>query len=280
MRIDSPRGAGWQPRLSTSPLSNFSASLSRYAAIFLIFLFFPQQASTELLVAAAADLAPLQASLTQGFAKVSTEKLTFTFGSSGMLARQIEHGAPYDVYLSANQAFVDELIASGHVTADSLRRYAVGRLALWSKRGDLRSVSDLGSASVRHVALPNPRHAPYGMAAKELLEKQGLWDVLEPKVIYAQNVRQAFEFADSGNADAVITAWTMVFGKGGILLSDEWHAPIIQAAGIVRRSPRQDAAARFLEFLTGKDGLRILTENGLFPPTPSGAPGRRPPSGR
>jgi molybdate transport system substrate-binding protein len=183
-----------------------------------------------------------------------------------MLARQIQQGAPYDVYLSANEGFVRDLVRSGHVVADSVRFYAYGRIALWSKRRAIQSLSELLDNRVLHVAIANPTHAPYGMAAREALKNQLIWDKLKPKLVYGENVRQAFEYAHSGNADAVITAWTLVFDRGGILLPGKWHRPIRQAGGVVKASRQQQAARRFLTFLAGSEGGKLLRKGGLFVP--------------
>lgn len=216
-----------------------------------------------MLVAAAADLVPLQDPLAQAF---SHPKIRLTFGSSGLLARQIQQGAPYDVYLSANKKFVTDLVASGHVLSDSLRVYAYGRLGLWSRNGSIRDLAALVRPGIRHLALPNPVHAPYGLAARQALESRKLWKLLEPRIVYAENVRQALQYGESGNAEAVITAWSLVFDKGAVLLPEEWHAPIRQAAGIVKTTRQPDAARRFLEFLTSPAGQELLRRYGLFPP--------------
>jgi molybdate transport system substrate-binding protein len=236
-----------------------------------------QQNDGSLLIAAAADMAPLETGLAQGFRQVTGQQLTFVLAASGMLARQIQQGAPYDVYLCANQRFVQDLVKSGDILADSVTIYAYGRIALWSKSGEVRSLSDLLDKSMLHLAIANPAHAPYGMAAREALKNRGLWDALQPKLIYGQNVRQALEFAESGNADAVVTSWTLVFNKGGVLLPEKWHQPIRQTGGVVKSSRHRDLAGQFLEFLTGEPGRRLLRDHGLLPPTPSGVPGRKRP---
>ena len=141
-----------------------------------------------------------------------------------MLARQIENGAPYDVYLSA-------------------RVYGLGRVAIWSKDGSIGKLSDLGS--VRRLSLPNPAHAPYGVAARQALEKEGIWKSLEARIVYAENVRQALQFTESGNVDAAITAWSLVFDRGGILIPAGLHAPIRQAAGVVAASSNRTLLSRY-----------------------------------
>jgi len=218
--------------------------------------------AAELLVAAAADVVRLEQPLREGFRKAAGGQIRFVFGSSGMLARQIENGAPYDVYLSANERFVHDLAAQGKLDPQSVRVYALGRVAIWSKDPSIRKLSDLGS--VRRLSLPNPAHAPYGVAARQALEKEGTWKNLEARVVYAENVRQALQFAETGNVDAAITAWSLVFDRGGILIPAGLHAPIRQAAGVVTSSSNRALASRFLDYLSSPDGRALLCRYGLF----------------
>lgn len=218
----------------------------------------------ELIVAAAADLAPLEKQLTEAFLKETGIRTRFSLGSSGMLARQIANGAPYDLYLSANEGFVKELMDAGQLDPATVRHYATGRLGLWSASGKVKTIKDLEATKL--IAMANPKHAPYGMAAEELLKREGSFGQLQSKLVLAENVRQAYEFARTGNADAVVTSWTMLFDKGGILLPDSGHKPIRQSGGVVKRSKNQEGARRFLAFLTGPKGQEILQAGGLFPP--------------
>ena len=216
--------------------------------------------AADLLVAAASDLAPLSAAIEKNFGKVR-----FSFASSGSLARQIENGAPFDVFLSASDQYVQELAASGSIDPSSVAVYALGRIALWSPNGAVRELKDLKKTPVKHLAIANPQHAPYGLAARQALEKNNLWKAIEPKIVYGENVRQALQFAESGNADAVITSWTLLIGRG-ILLPADLHAPIRQTAGIVKSSANAAAARQFLSFLISRQGRKILADGGLFPP--------------
>lgn len=236
--------------ISTLLLLNLSVPLSRAAG--------------PILVAAAADLAPLSEELSQSFAKSTGGAARFTFAASGLLARQIAQGAPYDVYLSANEAFVKQLEESGGLLKDSVRQYARGRIALWAKRDDrIRSLQDLAAAGVRHVAIANPAHAPYGAAARDALKHQGLWEKLSAKIVYGENVQQTLQYAETGNADAAITAWSLVLHRGGKLLPEEWHSPIRQVGGVVSGSRKEKAARQFMMFLTGKEGRAILRRFGF-----------------
>jgi molybdate transport system substrate-binding protein len=221
--------------------------------------------AADLIVAAASDLAPLASNLETAFAKSSGVKVRFTLASSGSLAHQIEQGAPFDVFLSANDQYVAELAASGRIDAASVEVYAQGRIALWSLTTTIRSLEDLKKPEVKHVAIPNPEHAPYGVAARKALESRGVWKDVEAKIVYGENVRQALQFAESGNADAVITSWTLLRGRG-ILLPATWHSPIRQAAGVVQSSTQKSSALSFLKFLVSADGRKILDAGGLFAP--------------
>jgi len=244
--------------LSTILLSNFSHVLSTCLAA--------QARAPVLLVAAAADLAPIEQPLARAFERATGIRIRFVVGSSGMLSRQIEQGAPYDVFLSANQKYVADLAAAGRLAPDSVRSYAQGRIALWSKDGRIQRLEDLLGPRILHLAIANPVHAPYGAAAREALENQGLWKELQPRIVFGENVRQALQYAQSGNVEAVITAWSLVFRQGGVLLPENLHSPIRQTGGVVATSRQAGAARRFLDFLVGPEGRMVLQANGLFPP--------------
>jgi molybdate transport system substrate-binding protein len=212
--------------------------------------------AADLIVAAASDLAPLTPKLERAY----KEKIRFTLASSGSLKQQIENGAPFDVFLSANEQYVKDLAVAGLVTDATI--YATGRIALWSPNGSVSSLADLKKKSVTHIAIPNPQHAPYGVAARQALESQGVWKDVEPKIVYGENVRQALQFAESGNVEAVITSWTLLIGKG-TLLPAEWHSPIRQTGAVVKSSNQPDAARRFLKFLLSPEIQKILNDGGL-----------------
>jgi molybdate transport system substrate-binding protein len=229
-----------------------------------LFAFAIPAKAAEILVAAASDIARLEKPLSEGYQKVGGVPARFVFGSSGMLTRQIENGAPYDVFLSANEKFVQDLAAQGKLDRGTACVYALGRLALWSKSGRFKTLAGLREAS--RLALANPAHAPYGIGARQALERQGIWPEMERRIVYAENVRQALQYAESGNVDAALTAWSLVFDRGGVLVPADMHEPIRQAAGRVVSSANQAQALQFLEFLAGKAGRDILSRHGLFPP--------------
>lgn len=210
------------------------------------------------MVAAASDLAPLESRLPKA---VPGCTIRFTFGSSGMLAQQIRHGAEFDVFLSANERFVDELVRDRAVDAISKVSYAEGRIGLWSKK----RMNFAGLSQARAIAIANPGHAPYGQAAKEALEHEGVWNRVRQHIVYGENVRHALQYARTGNADAAIVAWSLVKDDGGQLLPAEWHKPIRQTAAIPVRSRNPEAAKRFLTFLLSSDGRKILGQAGFSP---------------
>lgn len=265
--------------ISSIPLLNLSAVLSSSWSPFsqLIFtmllgtlLIFSVTGATPacaadgpLLVAAASDLAELEPALASAWEKAGGARVRFITGASGMLARQVENGAPYDIFLSANERFVTELVRAGKIVPGSVRVYASGRLGLWSRSGKIRELRDLTPAGVKRVAIANPAHAPYGAAAKQLLERSGFWRQLESKIVFGENVRQAYEFAASGNADAAITSWTLIYQRGGVLLPAAMYNPIHQAGGAITGSGREAEARRFLDFLVSPAVQHLLQSHGL-----------------
>src|SRR5579884_3270567 len=158
--------------------------------------------AATLTVAAAADLSCLEPGLVNAFEQQAGVHITVTLGASGILRQQIENGAPYDVFLSANEQYVRDLAAAGVIDPSSVRIYALGRLGLWSRDSRFRDVSQLQRPDLVHLAIANPEHAPYGAAARDFLQRRGIWDAVRSRVVYGENVRQALQFAETGNADA------------------------------------------------------------------------------
>lgn len=226
----------------------------------------------EIVVAAAANLTDAFGELGKRFTARTGVKVTNSFGATADLAKQIENGAPFDVFASADVEHLEGLARKGLI-ADSPRGvYARGRLVLWLPEGSKASVNrveDLAGESVSKVAIAKPDVAPYGRAAVESLNALGLWTKVEPKVVYSQSVAQAKQFAASGNADAAFIPRSLVReGEGRALEIDgRLHAPIDQAVGVVSASKRQETARRFVEFLLSEEGQSVLKSFGYEPPT-------------
>jgi molybdate transport system substrate-binding protein len=246
-----------------------SVALSSYIASGILFLAQLSVGQTTLTVAAASDLTDLEPALAQQFERTNPAlhvRVRFVTAASALLSEQIQNGAPYDVFLSANAQFVDRLGSSGKVIRESIRAYAVGRVGvLWSD-GKRHDVKDLAQNWVRFVALPNPKLAPYGSAAVQALEHAGTWKEIQPKVVYGENVRQALELFDSGNADAVLTSASLLQGKNFDLVPADWHAPIVQKVGIVAATREPGAADQFLKFLLSPAGQAVFAQFGFGPP--------------
>jgi molybdate transport system substrate-binding protein len=244
------------PRLSSSLLLTFFLATSISVA------------KNILTVAAAADLSKITPELAQVFEKTNpTIRVRFVSEASSLLAQQIENGAPYDVFLSANAQYVDRLVSSGKVKP-SAAVYATGRLAILWRDGKRHEINDLTQDWVRFVALANPKLAPYGVAAQQALEHEHLWDKVQPKIVYGENVRQTLQLFDSGNADAVLTSDGLVNDRNPQLIPADWHQPIIQKAGIVSASSKQKDASLFLQFLLGPTAQAIFAKYGFGKPTP------------
>jgi molybdate transport system substrate-binding protein len=227
-------------------------------------------APSGLRVAAASDLQAALPILAERFKKAHGIEVTPVLGSSGQLAQQIEQGAPYDVFLSANKAFVERLAAKGVVKADSVTPYARGLLVLVVNRKSGVAVSDLQDltkAEVKHVAIANPDVAPYGVAALQALEKSGLAAVT-PKLVRAESVRQALQFAQTGNAEVGLVAHSVadVPEVQRVELDRTLYEPVVQYLGIVSRTEHPDAARAFADYLLGDEGQKLFFSFGFDPP--------------
>ena len=228
-----------------------------------------RRAQSHLRVAAASDLRAALPVLAERFEKVHRINVTPVFGASGQLAQQIEQGAPYDVFLSANKAFVERLAAKGMVKADSVTPYAQGLLVLVVSRKSGVAVSglpDLTKPEVKHIAIANPELAPYGFAAKQALERAGLAAVT-PKLVQAESIRQALQFVQTGNAEVGLVAHSVadVPEVQKMDLDRALYDPIVQYLGIVSRSEIPEAARTFADFLKGAEGRKLLSSFGFIP---------------
>ena len=227
-------------------------------------------APPTLTVYAAADLAFALKEIAALFEKAEAARVTLVFGSTGNLAKQIEHGAPADVFFSANEAFVDGLVARGAVIRETRAMYAQGRIVLAGPKGkdvprELRALLD---PKFRRIAIANPAHAPYGKAAEEALRSAGLWDAVRPKLVYGENIRHALQFLQTSAVDAAIVALSVaaVPEIDWVLLDASLHAPLNQAAAVVRRSPRPELALGFIQFVNSAQGRTIMKRYGFLLP--------------
>lgn len=228
-----------------------------------------------LTVSAASDLADAFSEIGQQFTAETGIEVSFNFGSTGQLAQQIEQGAPVDLFAAASLSHIEGLEKKGLLRAESRRVYGVGRLVIWTRRDnltDIKSVSDLRQPGIRRIAIANPEHAPYGIAAREALQSAGLWSDLAPHLVLAGNVREALHYAESGEVDVALVARSLCHPSGGEaggrwwLVPADLHQPLIQAMGIVSSSPKQLAAEKFCEAVTSDNGKKILGRYGFAVP--------------
>ncbi len=225
----------------------------------------------ELTVAAASDLQAAFSEIARQFEEKRDCKVRITFGSTGQFAQQIEHGAPFDVFAAANVAYVDKLAARQRIIPGTTRVYARGRIVLAVSKSTgvaATRLDDLAGSGIRHVAIANPAHAPYGLAAKQALERAGLWEQVQPKLVMGENVRQTLQFVETGNADAGIVALSVadVPGISFTAIDAALHDPIDQAIAVVADTKNEPLAREFITLVTGADGRAILEKFGFEMP--------------
>jgi molybdate transport system substrate-binding protein len=229
----------------------------------------PEKA-TPLRIAAASDLQVALPKLRDQFQARTGIVADLSFDASGRLAEQIKAGAPFDVFLAANQTFARDLADAGLIRFESVCPYARGSLVLavyHEVGGQVHALADLAKPELKKIALANPATAPYGKAGKQALERAGLWAQVEPKIVYADSVRQALLYAQKGDAEAALVGRAIadVPGIQVVEVDPALYDPIVQALGIVAASARTADAQRFAEFVLGAEGQGILKRFGFTP---------------
>jgi molybdate transport system substrate-binding protein len=238
-----------------------------------------------LLVAAAADLSYCMEDLGTAFARQAPGvELKVSSGASGNLFTQIRNGAPFDVFLSADMGYPRQLARDGAADGATLAPYALGRIVLFSldPRVDLKpGLAVLRDSRIKRIAIANPALAPYGRAAKAALEAAGAWQAVQPKLVIGENVAQAVQFVQTGNAQIGIVSYASVLsprlkGSGSyFLIDDAGLTPIEQGAIVTAHGKTNPLAARFVQFLSSPAARAVLQRHGFgLPPLPplSGPP--------
>lgn len=248
---------------------------------FILFSFFVSSAvgAQTLRIAAASDLEFVLPDLTAQYEKQSGVKLAITYGSSGNFFAQIQNGAPFDLFLSADNTYPRKLAEAGYGDANSVAIYARGLLAIWlSPDSPLDLTADgfrtLLDPRIQKIAIANPSHAPYGRAAIAALRNVGLYDQLKSKLVLGENVSQAAQFVQSGSAQAGLIALSlalspaMMSGKRYELYG--WRYPTIeQSAVVLKSSTNKQVAGAFLEFLKSPEARGIFKRYGYMAPPPA-----------
>ena len=230
-------------------------------------------------VAAASDLQFALSELADQFAKETNERVELVFGSSGTLARQIQDGAPFSLFLSADERFVEQLVRAGK-TKDAGVPYAIGRIVLFAPPGSPLVPSEgldglatlVKQGRIGRFAIANPDHAPYGRAAEQVLRKRGLWEALRPVLVLGENVSQAAQFASAGDATGGIIAYSLALapamrtrGTYFLIAADE-HAPLTQC--MVLTTHANTVAEQFYRYLQGQAARATLRQYGFVAPGP------------
>lgn len=176
-----------------------------------------------------------------------------------------------DVFAAANVGFVEQLEQKGLIIPDTKVVYARGRITLWTpKDSDLKleKITDLARTDVKRIAIANPEYAPYGMAAREALETAGVWETVKPKLVYGENIRQTFQFAETGNVDVAIVSLSLSSTSQGrwILIPEELHRPVNQGLAVIKSTQNEKAAREFSTFVAGPQGQEILARFGFEKP--------------
>jgi len=225
-----------------------------------------------LVVAAAADLRFAMEELGALFRQECRCEVRFVFASSGTLAQQIRGGLPADVFFSADSSYLDALAAEGYTLPGTERTYALGLLALAvpADASPPAALDDLLEPRFRRIAIASPEHAPYGRAAKEALERAGLWKALYPRIIVAENASQAAQMVETGDAQAGLIPLSLAIPRADKLrwteLSPPAYEPLRQKAAVLAHAPSPELGRRFLELVTGPRGQAVLKRYGFLMP--------------
>jgi molybdate transport system substrate-binding protein len=233
----------------------------------------PSLAQAQLRVAAASDLALAFRAVGEAFEAKTGQKVTFTFGSTGLLTKQVEQGAPYDVLAAADTSYVDVLTRQGVCDEATKAIYARGRLVVWTRRGAKvgppKAFADLKDPRYVKVAIANPAHAPYGRMALQALSTTGIAATVQPRLVYGENVLQALQFAQSGNAEVAVVALSLALSSEGdfVPVDAALHAPLDQAMVVCGRdAKRVEQAKAFTAFVNSPEGRSVMRRFGFLRP--------------
>lgn len=230
--------------------------------------------SPEARIAVAANFGKLAQRLAGDYEALSGHHLDISLGSTGKLYAQIHQGAPFDVFLAADRTTPQRLLDEGLAVTDSLHDYAIGRLVLLSGHEGIGRADEqlLRERNFRTFAIANPRLAPYGVAAREVLAHVNRLAELESRFVLGENIAQATQYITTGNADAGLVPWSLALelpttsSTSWWLIPADWHSPIVQSAVLLNRAENNAAARGFLAYLQSADALTIITSHGYDQP--------------
>lgn len=241
----------------------------------LVLLGAARPAQAQLSIAAASDVQPVLPDIAARFARATGDTPRISFGSSGNFVTQIRNGAPFDIFLSADDAYVKQLVTSGHADGTTAAVYASGRLAIWSRtdKGLILSagLTSLTDGRIKRIAIANPAHAPYGRAAVDALRRAGLYERLKDRLVLGENVAQAAQFAQTGNADVALVALSLTLAPAmqaagtAVEVPTAAFTPVLQTGVVLVRAGNAELARRFVQFLGQPDIAMLLRRSGFGP---------------
>jgi molybdate transport system substrate-binding protein len=231
----------------------------------------PLAETITLTVSAAADLNYVFPEIGKLWEQETGNQVTFNMGSTGQLAQQIERGAPVDLFAAANKQFIEDLDQKGLISSETKALYGVGRITIWQRKNsslNIQNIKDLTQPQIQRVAIANPNHAPYGVAAREALQSAGIWEELQPKLVFGENIRQTQQYAETGNADVAIAAFSISVNKPGkwILIPADLHQPLEQMLAVPKSARHPEVAKQFAAFINGAQGRPLMREYGFILP--------------
>lgn len=230
----------------------------------------------EIAIAAASDLNFAIKEIVAEFEKTTRNHVKLSLGSSGNFYAQIQNGAPFDLYFSADIGYPKKLEEAGLIVPGSLYRYAVGRIVLWTNHTSQRDVSKglevLRDPAIKKIAIANPKHAPYGRAAVAAMQHFKVYEQAKDRLVFGENISQAAQFIESGACDIGVIALSLALAPTMKAAGTYWeipgdaHPPLEQGAAILKSSKQQEVAKQFVEFMQGQQGREIMTRYGFALP--------------
>ncbi len=245
------------------------------AILSILLLGWASAARAQLTVAAASDLQTVLPQISERFQRSTGRTLRIAYGSSGNFIAQIQNGAPFDLFLSADTEYVQRLVSSGHAIGSTEVEYATGRLAIWARSDRHVDVSHgmalFSEAAFKRIAIANPQHAPYGRAAVAALRKSGAYERVKDHLVLGENIAQAAQFVESGNADVGFIALSLTTSPSlrasgqAVEVPADLYPPIRQAAVMLAGSNQPALARQFLTFLTSPEVSALFQASGFGP---------------
>ncbi len=231
----------------------------------------PLDERVTLTVSAAADLIPAFEEIGERFEAETGVAVDFNFGSTGQLTQQIIAGAPVDVFAAANEAYIDQLGEQGLILSETKALYGQGRIVLWTLPDadlEITDISQLADPEIGRIAIANPDHAPYGVAAREAMQTAVIWDSVQEKLVMGENISDTLRLAQTGNVDVAIVALSLSLASDGewTLVDAAMHEPIDQALAVIADTAHEPEARAFAAFVNSETGRDVMNRYGFVLP--------------